>query len=242
MNLSPQNDSEKKKLFRDIFIPLVIGVFMVLAFVLEKGMDWDFRAGGIYPRHVSSLPGIVTMLFVHADLGHLLNNLISFEILGCMLFIFYRQIALKTLILSTFISGIILWIIGREAWHIGASGLIYAIAFFLFFSGILRKHVPLIAISLVVAFLYGSMVWHIFPWQTSDPVSWEGHLGGGISGLILSVAFRKQGPQKPEIDWEDEEMENDDEFSDEKSIDSIINSQKKLMPHFIFFLISQICY
>jgi len=130
------------------------------------------------------------------------------------LFYFYRPIATKIPLLSYFSSGIILWMIGRDSWHIGASGLIYSLAFFLFFSGLIRKHVPLIAISLIITFLYGSMVWHIFPWQTNDPISWEGHLAGGITGLILSVIYRNSGPQKPEIIWEndeeDEEVENDE--------------------------------
>jgi len=118
------------------------------------------------------------------------------------------------LTLSYVFSGFILWIIGRDNWHIGASGLIYSLAFFLFFSGIIRKHVPLIAISLVVAFVYGSMIWHIFPWQVQDPISWEGHLAGGIIGFALSIWFRNKGPQKPIVSWDDEEDESFDYFEE----------------------------
>jgi membrane associated rhomboid family serine protease len=115
---------------------------------------------------------------------------------------------LKVLTLSYVLSGLILWIIGRDNWHIGASGLIYSLAFFLFFSGIIRKHISLIAISLVVAFVYGSMIWHVFPWQVQDPISWEGHLAGGIIGFVLSICYRNEGPQKPVIKWDDEEDES----------------------------------
>jgi membrane associated rhomboid family serine protease len=118
------------------------------------------------------------------------------------------------MILSYVFSGLILWLIGRDSWHIGASGLVYSLAFFLFFSGIIRKHTPLIAISLVVAFVYGSMVWHIFPWQIQDPVSWEGHLAGGIIGFVLSVLYKNVGPQKPVKIWEDE---------DDESLDYLMN-------------------
>ena len=116
-----------------------------------------------------------------------------------------------------------MWIIGRENWHIGASGLIYSIAFFLFFSGIIRRHIPLIAVSLVVAFIYGSMVWHIFPWQVQDPVSWEGHLSGGFIGLVLAVYFRNQGPQKPVKVWEEESDEEIEYLSEDEEDENIKN-------------------
>jgi len=117
--------------------------------------------------------------------------------------------------LSYVSSGFILWIIGRDNWHVGASGWIYSLAFFLFFSGLIRKHIPLIAISLIVAFIYGSMIWHIFPWQNQDPVSWEGHLAGGFVGVVLSVWYRNSEPQKPVQIWDDDTDESLDYLSDQ---------------------------
>ncbi len=203
--------SEKKKFYYAIFIPVIIGILMVLSFLLEEGMNWDFHTGGVFPRRIENIWGIFTIIFIHSGWDHLINNLIAFLILGTLLYYFYSDLASKVLIISYICSGFILWVIGRENWHVGASGLIYSIAFFLFFSGIIRKHVPLIAISLIVAFIYGSMIWHIFPWQIQDPVSWEGHLAGGITGLVLSIIFKNEGPQKPVKIWADE----DDEINDE---------------------------
>jgi membrane associated rhomboid family serine protease len=200
--------SNKQQFKNAIFIPLIIGILMILSFILERGMDWDFHTAGVYPRRIENLWGIFTVIFVHADWSHLTNNVISFVLLGSCLYFFYKQLATKVMIISYVFSGLILWLIGRDNWHIGASGLIYSLAFFLFFSGIIRKHVPLIAISLVVAFVYGSMVWHIFPWQIQDPISWEGHLAGSIIGLGLSIYYRNEGPQKPIKKWEDEENES----------------------------------
>jgi len=208
-----KNSADKRQFINAIFIPVIIGILMVLSFLLEKGMDSDFHTAGIYPRRVGSLWGILTLIFVHADWGHLANNLISFILLGSFLYYFYMQIATKVLVISYLVSGLILWIIGRDSWHIGASGLIYAIAFFLFFSGIIRKHTPLIALSLVVAFIYGSMIWHIFPWKAQDPISWEGHLAGGIVGSALSIFYRKNGPQKPIKQWDEEEDESPDSLA-----------------------------
>jgi len=224
--------NNNKQQFTDaIFIPFIIGILMILSFILEKGMDWDFHTLGVYPRQIGNIWGIFTVIFVHADWTHLTNNVISFVLLGSFLYFFYKQIANKVMIISYISSGLILWIIGRESWHIGASGLIYSLAFFLFFSGIIRKHVPLIALSFVIAFVYGSMIWHIFPWQIQDPISWEGHLAGGLTGFTLSIIFRNKGPQKPVNKWEEEDeddesldylIEDDEEFESDKDNDLIL--------------------
>ncbi|NDP20591.1 MAG: rhomboid family intramembrane serine protease [Paludibacter sp.] len=207
---------QKRHFYYAIFIPFAIGILMILSFIVEKGMNWDFHTAGIFPRRFESLPGIFSIIFVHADWSHIVNNIISFVILGSLLYYFYNEIANRILLISYVLSGIILWTIGRENWHIGASGLVYSLAFFLFFSGIIRKHVPLIAISLAVSFVYGSMVWHIFPWQTHDPISWEGHLSGGIVGLLLSIWYKNSGPQKPIVIWDEEEEIDINSYNEEE--------------------------
>jgi membrane associated rhomboid family serine protease len=200
-----ERSAEKKRFAYAVFIPGFIVILMILSFLLETGMGWDFHSAGVYPRDVKHIWSIFSIIFVHGSWSHLANNVISFFILGSFLYYFYAPIASRILILSTIVSGLILWVIGRESWHIGASGLIYALAFFLFFSGIIRKYVPLIAISFIVALLYGNMVWHIFPWEVDDAISWEGHLAGGIIGLVLALYYRNEGPQKPIKIWEEED-------------------------------------
>ncbi|MBK7711436.1 MAG: rhomboid family intramembrane serine protease [Bacteroidales bacterium] len=102
----------------------------------------------------------------------------------------------------------------QEAWHIGASGLVYGLASFLFFSGILRKHFRLIALSLLIVFLYGSMVWGLFPGVYKN-VSWESHMLGFFSGILLALWYRKEGPQAPEYNWISDTDEEIDEKVDE---------------------------
>ena len=85
----------------------------------------------------------------------------------------------------------LVWLGGRPSFHIGASGLVYALASFLF-SGFVRKHNNLIALSMIVVFLYGGMVWGIFP--SKDHISWEGHLFGAVNGLFWSLYYRDEGP------------------------------------------------
>lgn len=210
-----QNNENKqqgiRRIFYTVFIPAVLTLFMFLVFILEKGMDWDFHKAGVYPRDLSRLWNVFSYVFVHSGWSHLLNNSISFFVLSAALYYFYKQIANRVFLLLYISSGFLLWVVGRESWHIGASGLVYALASFLFFSGLMRRHIPLIAISFVVTLLYGNMFWHLFPWQANDPVSWEGHLAGGISGLIFAAVFYKQGPQRPVKVWDDEEEPEGDE-------------------------------
>lgn len=210
MLFTKKRTPEQLQFLHAVFTPALITLAFVLVFILERGLGADFHKAGIMPRDFSKIWNILSYIFIHADWGHLLNNSISFLVLGTCLFFFYKQLSYSVLLFSWILSGIILWSIGRESWHIGASGLIYSIAFFLFFSGLIRKHIPLIAISLIITFLYGSMVWHLFPWQVNDPISWEGHLAGGITGLIMSIIFRKSGPQKPITIWDEEESDEEE--------------------------------
>ena len=80
--------SYKQQFKNAIFIPLIIGLLMILSFVLEWGMDWDFHTAGVYPRRIENLWGIFTVIFVHADWSHLANNVISFILLGSCLYFF----------------------------------------------------------------------------------------------------------------------------------------------------------
>ncbi len=170
-------------------------LFAWVAFYLEwrSGSSWSTL--GMYPRSLKGLPGILTMPVLHADLVHLLNNSVPMMVLGSVLRYFYRELFWRVVLWSWLLTGIFTWGIGREAYHIGASGLVYALAGFLFFSGTFRRYRPLMAVSFLVVFAYGSMVWGIFPIE--EQLSWEGHLSGALAGLLLAVAYRRIGPQAP---------------------------------------------
>jgi len=169
-------------------------------------MELDFVTGGVMPRKVSGLPGIITSPLIHSDWKHLIDNSIPTFVLGLVLFYFYRDIAYRVFFIIYFLGGILLWIIGREAYHIGDSGIIYGMAAFLFTSGVIRKVTNLMAISLLVVFLYGSMVWGLLPFDYQ--VSWEGHLMGAVVGVALAFLYRDQGPEPYKPSWViEEEME-----------------------------------
>lgn len=220
--MGTDNVFEKRRM-RLAIIPAIVFISLLwLIFLLDYSgaTGFDFYRLGIYPDSVKGLYGIVFSPFIHSSAKHLASNTLPLIILLWSIFYFYNTIAWKSILYMWLISGFITWIIGRDSYHIGASGLVFSFAFFLFFSGIFRSYIPLIAVSMIVAFIYGSMVWSIFPIAEyiDKNLSWEGHLGGTISGFIVAAIFRKKGPQKPPEKWtsEDDELEeSENEKKDE---------------------------
>lgn len=196
---------DQKRFVYNLMLALLFAFAMFAIKLVEALEQFSFVRLGIHPRHVDGLLGVLTSPFVHGDWGHLLSNLTSFTALLVALLYFYKGVSFRVFFGIYFFSGLFVWLIGRESWHIGSSGLIYGMAAFLFFSGIIRQYIPLMAISLIVAFLYGSMVWGVFPLDVHLPYSWEAHLGGTIAGIVLAVVFRARGPQKPVKVWDDED-------------------------------------
>ncbi len=198
-----------KQIYQSLFYPLLFLLLAWIVFWIENAYHLQLNFLGILPREAKGLPGIATSVFVHGDLGHIASNTIPLLVLGMMLFYFYKKIAKPAFVWIWLISGIWLWIGGRNqeaghpTYHIGASTLIYGLATFLFFSGVFRKHLRLMVVSALVVFLYGSIMWGIFPFKTE--ISWEGHLFGAIAGVLVAFNYRKEGPKPRVYEWEDEE-------------------------------------
>lgn len=192
---------EKKRIWLVMIPPIVFVVILwLVAVVNEAGLQPDgLGRWGILPRHFGGLAGILFSPFIHGSFSHLLSNTLPLLVLLWCTFYFYREIAYRVVAILWLSSGFITWLIGRDSYHLGASGLVFALFSFLFFSGIFRKYIPLISVSLLVAFIYGSSIWSIFPVAeyVDAEISWEGHLSGFIGGLFAAVIFRKRGPQKP---------------------------------------------
>ncbi len=203
-----------KRILLCMVIPGLFVILMWLVKIVEVLFDLDFTTAGIFPQTIKGLPGIVLSPFIHADFSHLSNNSIPLFLLGTALFYFYSEIAIKVSLWTYFLTGLFVWIDGREAWHIGASGLVYGLASFLFFSGIIRKYFRLVALSLLIVFLYGSMVWGIFPGVYKN-VSWESHMLGLFSGIVLAIWYRKEGPQEPVPEWINEETNPEEDGATE---------------------------
>ena len=214
-------DKESQALRHSLIIPGFALILMWLIFGIDQLFGLELGQFGIVPLKPIGLIGIFTSPLLHANTGHLAANSLPFFLLFAGLIYYYSDLTWKILFLSWFLTGLGVWCFARgDSSHIGASGIIYALATFHFFSGVIRKNKRLAAFSLLVAFLYGSLIWGIFPnFYLKQNISWESHLMGGISGVILAFYFRHEGPgsDKYTIDDEDEE---DDDFDEEKSLES----------------------
>jgi len=202
------NQNPFKFRLRTLVIPLYSVLFLWIILLLDFKYNLHLVRYGIYPRTLSGLVGVIASPFIHKNITHLANNSAPLFIMLLTLFYFYSKIALKIILQGTVLLGFLTWLIARPAYHIGASGVVYLLVSFIFFSGILSKNRRLIAISMIVVFLYGSLVWYMFP--ENQEMSWEGHLSGFIMGIILAFRYRKILPKPDKYYWEEEAYQEDD--------------------------------
>jgi membrane associated rhomboid family serine protease len=162
----------------------------------------DLTTFGVYPRTLEGLRGVFFSPFLHGSLDHLYSNTIPAFLLIAALRYFYRDNFWQVVLYGILFSGILTWIIARESYHIGASGLIYVLVSFIFFKGIRSQYYRLVSLSLVIIMVYGGMIWYVFP-DIEEGISWEGHLAGLITGLVMAVIFKTPDYKKfIKYDWE----------------------------------------
>ncbi|MGV8946647.1 MAG: rhomboid family intramembrane serine protease [Lutibacter sp.] len=200
---------ESKSIFQKKFISIpIFAVFVIwLVYYIEIRFGYNFNNFGIYPQTFQGLRGIIFSPFLHSSIEHLFSNSIPLLVMLASLYYFYESIATKVLLWGIFFTGLITWSFARPSYHIGASGVVYFLVSFIFFSGVFRKYYRLAAVSLIVVFLYGSTVWYIFPIE--EQISWEGHLSGFFVGFVFAYILRKTGPQPEKFVFSDNpEFEN----------------------------------
>lgn len=216
----PIDDYKKVKF--SIILPLFFIFIIWIVKILDSSENLNLFYYGNFPRDTKGLLGILLSPLIHSDFNHLISNSIPLFVLGTGIIFFYRSLAYRVFALVWILSGICVWIGARESYHIGASGLIYGIAAFLFLSGLIRKDFRLAAISLLVVFLYGSLVWGVLP--IFPQISWEYHLFGAISGFIAAIIYRNKGPERIVWSWEKED-DSDLDFEEEE-FDELLNDKK----------------
>ena len=192
-----------------LVLTVTLGILMVIwgVFLIDEQFGLELRRFGNRPLKTDGLAGILAMPLLHGHFQRLCGNTVSFFSLNALLLYFYRNLGFKVLGWSWLATGCLLWLSGADGNHIGLSGVIYSLSAFLFFSGLIRQAPRLIRVSMVVAFLYGSIVWGVFPIEVG--VSWQGHLSGAVVGSFLAIAWRKQGPQRPPPPADEDDDDDD---------------------------------
>lgn len=198
-------------------VPVLMLVFMWLGFFLQQVGFFSNCWGSLIPLAPAGLKGILFSPFLHGSLEHLTGNSLPIFLLTFLLYQFYEPIANKIFLSGWLLSGLLVWLLPpinlfSEAQYysciIGASGIVYVLAFFLFFSGVFRWNMKLLTVSLAVAFYYGSLIWGVLPEELfsklPEPsrISWQSHLAGALIGIVLAYFFRDQGEKKNKFIWQ----------------------------------------
>lgn len=198
-----------KKNFRNaVFTVLALLALLWAIEILDRVLELRLYRLGVYPLAVNGLPGILFGPLIHGSWGHLLSNSFALLILGTALLYGYPNSAKPALLLIYLGSGIGVWLFARSSFHFGASGLTHGMMFFIFTSGVLRRDRLSIALSMIVFFIYGSMIWTIFPQEPG--ISYESHFFGAVTGILAAFLFRNNDPL-PAVktyDWEEENIED----------------------------------
>lgn len=198
-------ERDKVRVVKSFLVPGGFVVFLWIILIIQQTFQLDFPYWfGLHPRSLSGLIGIITSPLIHAGFTHLLSNTIPVFLLSAGIIYFYPETAFRVIAIIYIFTGVLVWLFARPVYHIGASGLIYGFAAFLFFSGIFKRDNRSIGLSLLVVFLYGGMVWGILPGQPG--ISWESHFFGGVTGIVCAYLFRKKDKHY-KYDWEAEESE-----------------------------------
>jgi len=166
------------------FVVLIWGIHLI-----NYLSGYQLYQFGIYPRKTEGLWGVLTGPLVHGDWLHLFSNTLSFLILSFMLFFFFRKVAVQAFSLIYLLTGFAVWIFARESFHIGASGVVYGLVSFVFWSGIFRRNIKSIVLALIVTVLYSGYFLGIVPGE--EGISWESHLLGGLVGILVAFIYRR---------------------------------------------------
>lgn len=203
---------------RSLYFALIFTALIWAIWLIGELFGLEFAQYGIYPRLVSSLWGVITAPLIHGSFSHIVSNSMPLLVMMTILFYIYPKSSPIVLIVLFIGSGLIVWLIGRPAWHFGASGLTHGLMFFLFFIGILRRDAIASVFAMIVFFLYGGMVWGIFP---RDPnISFEYHLAGAGLGVMLAFLLRNRDRKRPakQYSWDEDSKKHENRDSDEDII------------------------
>ena len=210
------NSTNKKQDLQDVIFaiacPLSFEILLWIVYFIGQNTSFNLALLGIHPLDFKGLIGIITAPVIHLDFDHILSNSTSFFVIAFGLCILYKRKAISVFFFIYVLSGLWGWFLARGGYHIGASGLIYGMYFFLVMSAFIKRERKTIAFALLITFLYGAIVWGFFPiFFPGKNISWEIHTTGAIAGILAAFYFRKDGPQRINLFEEEQEDDNEDD-------------------------------
>ena len=202
---------------------LSLGFVALLWLIPLLGWGLELDRFGIRPRQWIGLPGILVAPLLHAGFMHLIANSVPLLVLGTAMLQLYPTAALRALPALYLGPGIAVWLFAREGVHVGASGLVYGLVSYIFVAGLIRRDRRAIAASLLVAFMYGTLVWGVLPIR--EGVSWETHLAAALIGVTLAILLRNRDiPPRVRYSWEDEQgADEDGQYEEEPSAERALS-------------------
>ncbi len=220
-----------QKKFRDsLFLPLYLIALLWIIQLFQSLTGANFGIYGIFPREVFGLRGIILAPLLHSGWPHLLSNTPPLLMLSVIVLFFYRRIAIQSFLMIYLLTGLMVWIFARDnAFHIGASGVVYGLVAFVFWNGIFRRNLKSIVLALIVVFYYGSMFVGILP-STERDVSWESHLLGALVGIFTSFWFKdviEKDEQPTRYSWENEPEADEQYFLERDTFDKTKEERKR---------------
>ncbi len=183
-------EEHKKKLLASLRLPFQFIAVIWGVHFFQVVTNLDFGSYGIFPREFFGLRGIVFAPLVHADLRHLISNSAPVFFLAAIILYFYRRVAVRSMLMIYLLTGFAVWLFARRVYHIGASGVVYGLVAFVFWSGIFRRSPKSIILALIVTFLYSGYFLGILPNQ--EGISWESHLLGAMTGLFTAYWYKEE--------------------------------------------------
>jgi membrane associated rhomboid family serine protease len=194
-----------KRLIHSLGAPAIFVGILVIIQIFSSIFGLELGVYGVYPRDLTGFRGVFLSPLLHSGWPHLISNSPPLFFMSAMILFFYKKIGFKAITMIYILTGIAVWLFGRSVFHIGASGVVYGLVAFVAWSGIFRRNIKAIALSLIVVFYYGSMFMGILPGQ--EGISWESHLLGALVGIFVAYWFKsdiEKDEEKKEFEWEKE--------------------------------------
>jgi membrane associated rhomboid family serine protease len=185
-------------------VALLTGV-VVLMWLIEAINTLDSNrldSDGILPRSIDHIWGIFTAPFIHASWQHLIANTVPFVFMGLIIAVQgAKRFALVTLIVIV-VGGVGTWLVspahtslGIPEYTIGASGVVFGYATYLFARGFFNRNIVELLIGLVVGVIWGGALWSSVVPHTG--ISWQGHVCGAIGGIVAAYLLRNERTRSP---------------------------------------------